>query len=181
MQATPLEPEDTNPASTYSKVGIIGRSIALSLLSFSPALLIATLWVFLRSPETTAAIEANAVTQPDLLRKFTFEVVLGPMVETVLLQLLAIELLLRAQLQSAILIVTVSALIFIGVHLTNPYGVASAISVIPGGFVLAYSYLYWRRRGGSWRIASMATWLTHGLHNFWFWLLNFVPASLIFG
>jgi hypothetical protein len=126
-------------------------------------------------------MEASSVAQPDLLRQFTFRVALVPMVETAIFQLLVIELLLKAKVKSAVLIVAVSAILFIGGHLTNPYGVASAISVIPGGFVLAYSYLYWRRRGGSWRIASMATWLTHGLHNFWLWLLNFAPASLIFG
>jgi hypothetical protein len=181
MQTASPEPRDSNPASAYSTLAVVGRALALSLLSFSPALLIAILWVVLRSPESTDAIEANALIPPDLLRTFAIGVVVGPLVETALFHLLVIELLLRAKVQRAILVVTASALMFIGVHLTNPYGVASAISVIPGGFVLAYGYLYWRRRTGSWRVASMATWLTHGLHNFWFWLLNFVPASLIFG
>jgi len=181
MEATLPEPGNNEAASAYSKLAVIRRSFWLSLLSFSPSLLIAVLWVFVRSSETSASVTADTAIQLGLLLKFTIGVAFGPFLETATFHLLVIELLFRFGLQRAVHVVPIAAIPFIAAHLTNSYGMASAISVIPGGFVLAYCYWYWRQRAWSWRVAFAATWLTHGLHNFYFWLLNFVPASLIFG
>jgi hypothetical protein len=181
METTAPEHGRREASPALLALAVTWRSIWLSLLSFSPALLIALLWVLLRSPESTAAGDTSAAIQYDLSYQLIFNSVLIPFLETLFFQLLVIELLIKFKIEKTRYILLFAAIPFIGVHFTNPAGAVSGISVIPAGFILAYSYLYWRRKAGSWRIAFAATWLTHGLHNFYVWLLNFVPASLIFG
>jgi hypothetical protein len=168
------------PQKTFTIAALVLRAFWLSLLSFCPALLVAITWVLFHDPATGPAISTTPA-QPNLAGDFVREVILGPLVETAILHLLVIESLLKFNLRKTIHIVPITAVIFVAIHLTNPNGLASAVAVIPGGFVLAYCYWYWRRKTGSWRVASTATWMTHGLHNFYYWLLNFVPAWVIFG
>ncbi len=177
MEALSLESGGRTVNPTYSKLAVVWRAVWMSLLTFSPALLLATLWV-LRHPATAPTA---AHTNPGLLGQFMVLVVFGPLIETAIFQLAVFELLRRAGVQRARYLVPVSAVLFIGIHLTNPRGAVSALTITPAGFVLAWCYLYWRRKTGSWHVPFAATWLTHGLHNFYYWLLNFVPASLIFG
>jgi hypothetical protein len=165
----------------YSARAIVWRSFWLSLLTFSASRLIAIIFVFLRSPSATAEIAASAQAPGPLWHQFLIQVVLGPLVETLIFHFAVIESLLRVGVRRALPVILIAATPFIGVHFTNPSGTASGISVIPGGIILAYCYWYWRRKAGTSRVAAAATWLTHGLHNFYFWLLYFVPASLIFG
>jgi hypothetical protein len=170
---------DATPACL--KWAVVRHAFLLSLLSFLPALLIAIAFVFLRTPgETVPPYGGNPMGLG--FAGLTFVMVLvGPFIETALFQLLVIEILLKVRVRRAIYIVPIAAALFAGVHLSNPGGVASAVSVIPGGFVLAWCYLHWRRTAGSRVVAFSATWLTHGLHNLYYQGLHFVPASIIFG
>jgi hypothetical protein len=165
----------------YSKAAVIRRAFWASLISFSPSLLMALIWVLLGSPGTPDGAISSSVGRPDLLRAFATDVIFGPLIQTAIFHLLVIEALLRLNLRKAIHIVPIAALLFVAAHLTNAFGSVSAFSFIPGAIVFPYIYLYWRQQTGSWRVASAATWLTHALHNLYLWGLNFVPASVAFG
>ena len=131
------------------------------------------------SPEGASSAVSSTSAAEELVREFANGVIFMPLIETVLFHLLVIELLLKLRLRKAIYIVLIAAIPFLCIHIGNRFGLASAVSIIPGALVLPYCYIHWRQRTGLRRVAFVATWLTHGLHNLYFWGLNFVPFSVV--
>ena len=181
MESKALELGSGTTQPAYSKVAVLRHAFLLSIVTFAPSFVVAILFVLMLAPEAGNSVAPEVASQPELVRLFAERVVVLPLLETVLFQFLVIELLLRIGLRKPIHIVAIAAVLFIGAHLSNESGVLSAISVIPGGIVLAYCYLHWRRKTALRRVAFSATSLAHALHNLYFWALNFVPASVMFG
>lgn len=104
------------------------------------------------------------------------EVVITPVLESLLLQLLLISILQKLTKKNVIIIIIATPLFSLS-HLLN--GPISVLNTLFTGFVLNFSYLYWLKRSGSRKIAVESSMYIHALHNLYYFLLAFVPASYI--
>lgn len=89
-------------------------------------------------------------------------VVIGPLIETAISQLLLISLLRRAKIPNTYAVV-IGSLFFSLWHLQN--SLLSAINTIFLGYVLCFSYIYWLENTNSTRRAFEAALLIHAVHN----------------
>jgi hypothetical protein len=147
-----------------------------------PFTLAVLLLVITNKISTTSAVESQPTTfvSPTIdetLSMIRFSVIWAPLIETLLCQLLVIEVLKKFTTSGAILI-AVSALIF-GLGHIGRSGQSAAIATFVGLF-LAFTYIHWLRKTSSKIKAYFAVALTHAIYNSYYVVLTYIPASVLF-
>lgn len=132
------------------------------------------------SGPSTSFTHPESITWPtveETLAKIRFSVIWAPLIETLLCQLLAIEVLKKFTRSGAILI-GASALIF-GLGHIGRSGQSAAIASFVGLF-LSFTYMHWLRKTSSMVKAYFAVVLTHAIYNSYYVMLTYIPASVLF-
>ena len=130
------------------------HSLKCSLISFLSAIIVIVVAMILLGggPNMVGANRGLGV--------YVATIVIAPLLETIVFQLLVIWGLTKVRFLKPSIVIVISAVLFASYH--NPI---KAIVVFPLGLVLACVFCYWRERSGTLKWAFTATCLTHALHN----------------
>lgn len=146
-------------------------------LALTILLLMVVNWLSTSTPTPGQPESFLGPTLSETLAKIRFSVIFAPLIETLLCQLLVIEVLKKFTRSSAALI-AVSALLF-GLGHIGRSGQSAAIASFVGLF-LGFTYIHWLRKTCSKVKAFFAVALTHALYNSYYVILTYIPASVIF-
>lgn len=130
-------------------------------------------------PEPTTIATGSGFIPPkleDTLAMIGFSVLWAPVLETFLCQFGVIELGKKLT-SSATLLILVSAVLFGLGHIGRSMQSATVATFV--GLFLAFTYIHWLQRSQSKLKAFAAVALTHAIHNFYYVLFTYVPASLL--
>ncbi len=115
----------------------------------------------------------------EIIRDFTGAVIFAPVSETLVNHFLVI-LALKKIISSRVMIILITASLFSAGHLYFN-SIQNMLATLPLSFALAFTFIFWLDKTNSKRSAFIATCAAHALHNFYYFLMSFIPASVFFG
>ncbi len=168
---------------TINRFGWNSYSFIIATTAFIIPISLAILLLVAINSFSTSQVEVSQQssfvlpTIDETLAMIRFSVIWAPLLETLLCQLLVIEILKKVT-KSSMVLIAVSALVF-GLGHIGRSEQSAAIAIFVGLF-LSFSYIHWLRKTGSKPKACFVVALTHAIYNFYYVILTYIPASIFF-